>query len=65
MTLTQRLAELTAELIRRNPRVGDVEAHGIELSRYRLVIHLRPRPAVLIDPQPGPGRPYTRQERRA
>lgn len=61
MTLTERIAELARELARRNLVLGDVEPHDIEVTPWRIIIHLRPKPVILIDPCPTPRPPINRQ----
>lgn len=65
MTLTQRIAELVTELIRRNPSLGDVEAWDIEVTPWSIVFRLRPTPATLVDPCPAPRPPVNRMGRKS
>lgn len=41
------LATLAARFIAENGEPGDVVATRVEVSRWRIVIHLRPRPMVI------------------
>ena len=41
------LAALAARFIAENGEPGDVVATRVEVSRWRIVIHLRPRPMVI------------------
>lgn len=41
------LAALAARFITENGEMGDIVATRVEVSRWRIVIHLRPRPLVI------------------
>lgn len=41
------LAALAARFITENGEPGDVVATRVEVSRWRIVIHLRPRPMII------------------
>lgn len=41
------LAALAARFIAENGEMGDIVATRVEVSRWRIVIHLRPRPMII------------------
>ena len=55
MQPTERLAEIAAELSRRNLAVTKGREPGdVEVTPWAIIIHLRAAPVELIDPEPQP-----------
>ena len=64
MTIAEQIIALVAALARRNGKLAGREAYSYEVSRRRIIIHLREIPAVLVDPPREPAAENGQHENR-
>ena len=64
MNVAEHIHQLVFELARRNGKLAGREAYSYEVSRRRIIIHLREIPAVLVDPPREPAAENGQHENR-